>query len=89
MPATHAFDYAVIRVVPFVERGEFINVGIILFCRTRRFLAARVQIDHDRLQVLAPKLDLQQVQTNVALIPKSVMGPAPSANSIRPSVFIG
>lgn len=57
MPATSSYDYAIIRVVPCVERGECINVGIILFCRTRRFLKTLVELDEARLAAFAPHID--------------------------------
>ena len=60
MPTT-TYDYAVIRVVPRVERGEFINVGVVLFCRTRRFLEARIEVDEQRLIAFAPELDFDEV----------------------------
>jgi hypothetical protein len=69
MPAPSSFDYAIVRVVPRVERGEFINVGAILFCRTRRFLAARVELDVARLRALAPDVDLAEVERHLALFP--------------------
>jgi hypothetical protein len=69
MPAPSSFDYAIVRVVPRVERGEFINVGAILFCRTRRFLAARVELDVARLHALAPDVDLAEVERHLALFP--------------------
>ena len=62
MPATSSYDYAVIRLVPCVERGECINVGVILFCRTRRFLGALIQLDEDRLHSFAPNMDFTSVQ---------------------------
>lgn len=57
-----SYDYALIRVVPRVERGEFLNVGAVLFCRTRRFLRLTLAIDERRLLALAPDLDLAAVQ---------------------------
>jgi hypothetical protein len=54
MRGRSSFEYAVIRVVPYVERGEFINVGIVLYCRTRSFLDARIALDEARLRALAP-----------------------------------
>ena len=51
------FEYVVIRLFPRVERGECLNVGVILICRPRRFLQARVSLDHARLRALAPFLD--------------------------------
>ena len=62
MLATSSYDYAIIRIVPYVERGECINIGIILFCRTRRFLGALLHLDQQRLGVLAPQLDFSAVQ---------------------------
>lgn len=61
MPARSSFDYAIVRVIPHVERGECVNVGVILFCRTRRYLGMRVEIDERRLRALAPDLDVDAV----------------------------
>jgi hypothetical protein len=69
MPTTSSYDYAVVRVVPNVEREEFINVGVILFCRTLRFLGARVKLDEQRLAALAPELDPEMVKAQLDLIP--------------------
>jgi hypothetical protein len=55
--APSAFQYAILRVVPRVERGEAVNAGVVLFCRQRRFLAARVGLDPERLRALAPDAD--------------------------------
>lgn len=64
MPArgSSPFQYAVIRVVPRVERGECFNAGVVLFCRPRRFLAARAALAADRLAALAPDLPPAAVQ---------------------------
>lgn len=69
MPAAHEFDYAVIRVVPHVERDEFLNVGIILYCRALRFLEAYYHLDTARLGVLAPDLDLAETRAQLEVIP--------------------
>jgi hypothetical protein len=69
MPAPSSFDYAIVRVVPRVDRGEFINAGVVLFCRTRRFLGARIQLDEDRLLALAPGADLGEVRRHLDAIP--------------------
>jgi len=74
MPAKSSFDYAIVRVVPHVEREEFINVGVILFCRTRRFLDARMALDVARLRVLAPHLDVEEIQEHLELIPRICAG---------------
>ncbi|HWT24652.1 MAG TPA: DUF3037 domain-containing protein [Solirubrobacteraceae bacterium] len=59
------FQYATVRVVPDVERGEFVNAGVIVFCRPRRFLAARIALDEARLRALAPELDVNTVRAHL------------------------
>ena len=61
MPAHSSFDYATVRVVPRVERGEFINAGVILYCRTLEFLGARIALDRARLAALDPAVDMDEV----------------------------
>jgi hypothetical protein len=65
VPATSSYDYAVIRVVPLVERGECINVGVIVFCRTQRFLDMLIHLDEQRLRAFAPALDFGFVQQQI------------------------
>ncbi len=77
MPAACAFEYAVIRVVPDVVREEFVNAGVILFCRTRRHLVARIELDEARLAALAPHVDLGLVRQHLALIPAICAGEGP------------
>jgi hypothetical protein len=78
------FEYAVLRIAPRVERGELVNVGVVLFCRTRRFLGLRVELA-DRhgaaLRALAPDIDLDQVRAHLASIEAIVEG-RPSAGPI-------
>ena len=62
----HAYDYAVLRLVPHVAREEFINVGVILSCPTRQFLATQVHLDPDRLRVFAPDVDEDVVRAHLA-----------------------
>lgn len=62
MPAPSSFDYAIIRVVPRVEREEFINAGVVLFCTTQRYLGAAVELDEARLKALSPDVDLEAVR---------------------------
>ncbi|MGA2926449.1 MAG: DUF3037 domain-containing protein [Solirubrobacteraceae bacterium] len=57
MPARSAFQYAILRLVPREDRGECINVGVVVFCPQRRFLAAQIELDEQRLAALAPQLD--------------------------------
>jgi hypothetical protein len=69
-----SFDYAVVRVVPRVERGEFLNAGVILFCPTAAFLEARIALDRERLQALAPAIDCDAVESYLEVIPKVCAG---------------
>lgn len=63
-----AFQYAVIRAVPRVERGEFVNVGVILYCQHHDFLRASVAVDADRLRVLAPDVDVESVRLSAEAV---------------------
>jgi len=74
MPAPSSFDYAVIRVVPRIEREEFVNAGVIVFCRTRRFLAARIALDVTRLQAIDPAADVEEISSYLAAIPRIAAG---------------
>ena len=74
MPATDSFDYAIVRVVPRVERCEFINAGVIVFCRTRSYLAARIDLDRDRLLALAPGIEVDEIERHLAVIPAVCAG---------------
>ena len=81
MPAQSSFDYAVIRVVPRVEREEFVNAGVIVFCLERNFLAARVYVDDERLKALWPEIDVDLVQRHLEAFPRISAGD-PSAGPI-------
>lgn len=69
-----SFDYSIVRVVPRVERGEFLNAGIILFCSTQAKLAARVELDGGRLLALAPSCDRALIENHLAVIPTVCAG---------------
>jgi Protein of unknown function (DUF3037) len=62
VPDRSAFQYAILRVVPSIERGECLNVGVALLCPQRQFVGARVALDEARLAALAPSLDPAQVR---------------------------
>ncbi|WP_411851372.1 DUF3037 domain-containing protein [Stenotrophomonas sp. LGBM10] len=62
MPTLHTYDYAIIRVVPRVEREEFINVGVIVSCPGAKHLEAAIEIDATRMQAFAPTLDREALQ---------------------------
>ena len=65
MQETHSFEYAVIRVVPRVEREEFLNVGVILYCRTHKFLQSRIHIDKERLFALSNNIDMNELEDHL------------------------
>ena len=74
MPGEHTYDYAIIRVVPRVERGELINVGVILSCPAVDFLEARIDLDAARLRALDPALDVEATRANLDMIPRVCRG---------------
>lgn len=87
MPAGDVpFAYAILRVVPRVERGERLNAGVVVFCRQRDFLDLRAQIDAGRLAALAPDLDVAAVNTSLQAIRAVVCGePAGGALAALPA----
>ena len=62
------FQYAIVRIVPDIARGEFVNAGVILMCRTKRYLGARVGLDEGRLAAIAPDLSPDTVRPHLAAI---------------------
>lgn len=81
--ARHQFQYAVVRVVPRVERGESMNAGVILLCRPRRFLAARVGLDEARLRALAPDVDAATIRAHLAAVERIAAGDASAGPMAR------
>ena len=75
------FEYAVLRVVPRVERGEFINAGVVLYCQADGFLGARVYLDSDRLMALDPGVDLEAVRAHLEAV-RPVCAGSPEAGSV-------
>ena len=75
------FEYAVLRVVPRVERGEFINAGVVLYCRADTFLGARVHLDSDRLMALDPGTDLEAVRAHLEAVRSACAG-GPEAGTV-------
>ncbi|MEO0468342.1 MAG: DUF3037 domain-containing protein [Bacteroidota bacterium] len=63
MPDKHIFEYAVIRYVPRVERQEFINLGVILFCKRKKFVGMRLHIDEARIRAFAPETDMDLLRS--------------------------
>ncbi len=75
------FEYAVLKVVPRVERGECINAGVVLYCQAERFLGARVHLDPARLTALDPGADLEAVRAHLEAI-RSVCAGGPEAGAV-------
>ena len=74
MPEANSFDYAIIRVVPRVEREEFINVGVVLFCSKKDFLGAKLELDEELLKQLDPNIDLETLKDHLDAIPRISSG---------------
>ena len=74
VPARAPYEYTVIRIVPCVEREEFVNAGIILFCKQHRFLGARIGLDEARLLAFQPCADLAEIRRQLDLIPLIAQG---------------
>ena len=81
MPTHSSFDYAIIRVTPEVERGECVNVGVVLICRQRRYLGVRLVVDAERLRALWPRLDVEAVSRQLDGMRRVAEG-APDAGPI-------
>jgi hypothetical protein len=81
VPTEYTYDYAIVRIVPRVERGERINVGVILSCVDGEFLEARIEVDAPRLLALDPTLDVEAVQASLDTI-AAVCAGGPAAGPI-------
>lgn len=76
MSGEHTYDYSIIRVVPRVDRGEQINVGVILSCADVDFLDARIDLDEKAVLAVDPTVDLEALRRNLELIPRVCRGGA-------------
>ncbi len=74
MQEKHLYEYAIIRVLPVVEREEFINVGIILFCKSEKFIRVHFAINETKLRSFSKDLDLDQIRLNLQSFKKIAMG---------------
>ena len=81
MSQRRTYDYAVVRVVPRVDRGEFINAGVIVACATQGFLQARIELDEARVRALDPAADLDAIRAALAAIPVVCAG-GPAAGAL-------
>ncbi|MCU1327163.1 MAG: hypothetical protein JWN34_2533 [Bryobacterales bacterium] len=68
------FDYAIVRVVPRVERGEFVNAGVILFCLSRKLLLSKFAVDEAKLRALSPTIDIDSVHQHLAALQRICAG---------------
>ncbi|GAA3848303.1 DUF3037 domain-containing protein [Saccharothrix violaceirubra] len=71
---SHVFEYAVVRAVPRQERGEFVNVGVLVYCAPLGFLGARVHVDEDRVRALDPFLDVEILRSSLSHLTASCDG---------------
>ena len=76
MPGRDAFQYTILRVVPRIDRGECMNVGVVLFCPQRKYLGARIELDQARLRALAPDLRPEALRPHLEAISAVVAGDA-------------
>jgi hypothetical protein len=74
MQDNHLFEYAIIRVVPRVEREEFLNVGVILYCKTQQFLQTLFTLDESRLQAIYPEVESKEVQMHLKALEQISLG---------------
>ena len=73
-PPRNAFQYAIVRILPRVERGESLNVGVVLLCREKGFLGARIALDEKRLAAFAPDLDPASIRPHLDAIERIAAG---------------
>jgi hypothetical protein len=76
MPDNHIFEYATIRVVPRVERGEFLNVGVIVFCKRLSYLGIKYALNKDRLKALYQEIDIADIKCHMESFEKICKGDA-------------
>lgn len=70
----HVYEYAVVRVVPLVEREEFVNAGVILFCKKKKFIRMRFQLNESKILTLKPDADLDEIRQNLEAFSKIASG---------------
>lgn len=74
MQDSHLYEYAVIRVVPRVEREEFLNIGIILFCKRAKFIKVLYHLNDAKIRALSDDFDIEQLHCNITALEKIVKG---------------
>jgi hypothetical protein len=81
MQGNHLYEYAIIRIVPCVEREEFINVGVIVYCRKPAFLQTKFMLSRLRLEAIFPAINLQEIESNLDVFEQIAAG-NPTAGTI-------
>lgn len=79
MPENDQFEYAVVRIVPQVEREEFLNVGVVLFCAKQKFLEMMYELNEKRLQAFCPQVDIEEVREYLRAFEQICMGSVDAA----------
>lgn len=74
MQEKHLYEYAVIRIVPLVEREEFLNTGIILFCKKAKFISVRFKLNEEKLRLFCKETDTEQIKLNLKSFEKIALG---------------
>jgi Protein of unknown function (DUF3037) len=74
MQGNHLFEYAIIRIVPRVEREEFLNVGVIVYCRKPAFLQTKITLNENRLLALYPDIDMKEIRSHLGAFEQIIAG---------------
>jgi hypothetical protein len=74
MPPRHVYEYAIVRVVPVVEREEFINTGVIVFCKKGKFIRMQYRLLADKILALSPDADIEEIRKNLEAFSKIASG---------------
>lgn len=74
MQEKYLYEYAVIRILPIAEREEFLNVGVILFCKKEKYINVKYQIDEDKFRLFSKEIDIEQIRLNLESFEKIALG---------------
>ncbi len=74
MQEKHIYEYAIVRIVPVVEREEFVNAGVILFCKKQRFIRMQYRIHEEKIRALMPDADIPEIRKNLEAFCKVASG---------------
>jgi hypothetical protein len=74
MQEKHLYEYAIVRIVPLVEREEFINVGVVLFCKKAKYIAMRFNLKEEKIKLFCKEIDRNQLELNLQSFEKIAYG---------------